>query len=1508
MREFFTFKRAALLLLMSLAAWCLPASGQEGNNGYYLSGLTGEDYLDFLCSGISSTCHLEKPEGAPDNVYILFQLEGGISTDEFQLIVNGQTSDAEGKLWITPDMWTDNHFEYTLEHKLGPQYVGKTYAYTLTLYASQSTDADPLAVFSGSRTVKRTVRLNTSPNRIAGDMSTNIPFTITVEAYDFAGTPNTMLMIRKKDGVSITSTSLEPLSGTNLSQSNSYDYFRIGELQDATYNFTLLCTQEFHDIIEMRIVDGDEQTIPYNLWVNVSVPFNVSETDIAGLTKIATDNNNAYLHDYISNKGYLNSENDSIRVEWDDSVSPARIRNLNFLFRSLTTLDVSAFDSLEYLTVNQAAITALDLSMLKKLRRVGLYGTSITSLNQVKLPDNPELQVYGSCEIAVGEQIDRYNYQLVSGNTVDLSGYAAIDGEPTTIKWFKGTDSGEVEVTAEWKQTSSYVFVVPAPTEADAGKQVRYWCEISTGKYPDWQLRSWDIQIVRGEINYSEDDIRLLKTQAAANPDCHELQQFVADSVQGWTEAWQEYYVDRNRKVAVDWNYETPARINKLRICEMSAVTNLDLSGFTELIYLDVTNLNEYSNDQQKHIGLETLDLTKNTKLRELEAQSNYALKTLNTSGLAALEFVSVRNNSRLTGLDLAASKSVLSELHLEGCDLEIDLTQFTVLRSLTLKNTSRYGDCLDKLPKDMESLNCCETEYPLLDFSNYPNLIHYGVPKNIQALDITGTGIWNLELSRSQIRYSALKAGSNVHVGGGSLIPIPNLPESAEFPWREEPVYDIAVGDTVDLSSEATIGGTASRYVWVDHHDWTESTGVFVPVEGEPGKFVYQGGGRRGEFYHCIISNERYCKHSEINGFSGWRLETYQILLPEIQATYAPAEVAALQAIVDGTESPALRRWWESEAWKNGNSTDARFQTSWMPNEETNTYHLEYLKISELGDTLTTLDVSSFTELRGLDCLGNGLTALSLQSNNQLAGFQVHSCPNLASLTLPEEKTNLTLLSCMWNNRIKSLDVSDYTNLQILEIYSCEGLTSVGDLSRLVHLESLWLNHTMLEPLEITAGIYPKLIKLGVPRKTEAIDVSGLERLERLDVDGSMLQYSTVTLQEGKTYAIEGVTNIKTIPGLSQLAPGYADFQPFHLFPSDGTFDLSAELSRFKGTAVSATACKAYAGEAPRTVTVKDKLGDKKNYIIEGGKIHDEVEIRFSNTDYPLWRMELSGQIVSCDGDANLDTKVDVRDVPVTVNHIVQSPDALPEDRFGFYEADMDRNHSVDAADLQGIINRILQPQTKSTPGLQDGYVSAVELSAESGYLYMDAEVPVATLQLELTGMPQAEPLLGKAAGLTQASTAGDTTRILGYSLQGVTIPAGKSVLMKLPEGARLTKAVFSDEKAQRLEVRTKGDIATSNETIRPEAGHRIANYPNPFRRTTTLVYQLDEAADDVCMQVFGFNGALVDIVGGLPAAAGENRFAYSARLGAGTYLYRLVVRKQGKTSYSKSNTFIIK
>ena len=100
-------------------------------------------------------------------------------------------------------------------------------------------------------------------------------------------------------------------------------------------------------------------------------------------------------------------------------------------------------------------------------------------------------------------------------------------------------------------------------------------------------------------------------------------------------------------------------------------------------------------------------------------------------------------------------------------------------------------------------------------------------------------------------------------------------------------------------------------------------------------------------------------------------------------------------------------------------------------------------------------------------------------------------------------------------------------------------------------------------------------------------------------------------------------------------------------------------------------------------------------------------------------------------------------------MNHITQSEDALPDDRFGFYEADLNNDNEVDVTDLQGIINLILQPQTKGANTLADGYIPTVELSAENGYLYMDAEVPVASLQLELTGMVKMMSLLGKAAAL---------------------------------------------------------------------------------------------------------------------------------------------------------------
>lgn len=1496
------------MLMCMAAVWCLPVKGADvTSNGYSIYGqLAGDNYHPTWTTGGGSNCTIFIQDGTlPDgelealtDPYILFKLDNPAQVGKFQMTVDGGSLDSEGKLWIKPTESYPQNWRFEYDYEITDRIIGEVFSYTISFYRSQDESQEPLVIFTGNQRIVDMAEIRFTPQRATGDIGTVIPVTLSFDPKGMSFLQNVEIRIEQPEGITL---SCDEGSLKRIDDWNTAWILPIDPAQGKkNYSLTVTASDSTKQYLSARLYTTDGTQILYcDASLMVSIPSDFSQKDIDGLQKIATDNNNTYLSDYIANKGYLQDNNDSIYLQWDENISPARINNLNLHFNSLTTLDVSAFDSLEYLIVNNASITSLDVSMLKRLKEIRLHSTDIINLDDVELPDNPGLVVAGRVDLPLGEQVSEYEYRLISGTPVNLSAYATMNGEQANFVWKKRVEGRETVV--EWEQTTPGIFTVPNPDEADEGKYVRYWCEISSSKYPEWEIRTYDIQLMRGAIDYSEDDIQLLKNLAAANPDCHELQQFVADSVKGWEEKWEDYYGnDRNRKVAVDWNYATPARISKLRIRNMGTVKNLDLSGFTELTYIDVCDLTQWMDGA--NVGLETLDLTKNTKLRYLEANGNWSLKVLKLSGLAALEEVYVRDCSKLESLDLSASKSTLKGLNIGFCDkLTVNLAELSALEYCDISSTTQYADYIANLPQSIQRLECNYTNYPLLDFAKYPNLKSYGIPQDVETLDISQTKLESVTMNGSKVRYSTFTPNQYTEqysCQGGSQITIPDLKESAES--QKETIYDIAVGDTVDLSTEAEINGVQSKYIWVDEYDRTESTGVFIPVPDEPGKFVYNGGGRPGVYYFCIISNEKYCEYSEINQWSGWRLVTFPIKLPEIKAGYAQAEVAALKAIVDNTDSPDLKHWWESEAWKSNEQQNqgGRFQVWWMLNEETHVYHVEALQLIGLGDTLTTLDVSAFKEMISLNCDQSGLSELSVKDNNKLQDLQINSSPELTTLILPDEKTNLRTLYCLYNNGLETLNVADYTNLRTLNLRSCESLTS-GDLSRLTNLEELWLNYTKLEPVEVANNNYPNLRILGVPRMTKSIDISNMQSLIKLDVNGSLLKFSTLTIGEGQTCSVEGQTNWVDIPGLA-LAPESSEPEPYYLFPTGGTFNIGSEMR------VDGVMTEIYLDND--NIKIVDKAGDMQSYTLEGGKLHDEVDLWLINDRYPMWELNLHGMIISCDGDANLDTKVDVRDVPVTVNHITQSEDALPYDRFGFYEADLNNDNNVDVADLQGIINLILKPQTKGANILADGYIPTVELSAENGYLYMDAEVPVASLQLELTGMTQAEPLLGKAAALTQASTVGDTTRIIGYSLKNVTIPAGKSVLMKFPEGARLAKAVFADEKARSLEVRTKGDIATSNETIRVTGSHEVANYPNPFRTTTTLAYTLDTEADAVELQVYNFNGAQVDIVQGLGTQAGENRCTYTTHLGSGMYVYRLAISRQGTIRYSKSNTFIIK
>ena len=301
-------------------------------------------------------------------------------------------------------------------------------------------------------------------------------------------------------------------------------------------------------------------------------------------------------------------------------------------------------------------------------------------------------------------------------------------------------------------------------------------------------------------------------------------------------------------------------------------------------------------------------------------------------------------------------------------------------------------------------------------------------------------------------------------------------------------------------------------------------------------------------------------------------------------------------------------------------------------------------------------------------------------------------------------------------------------------------------------------------------------------------------------------------------------------------------------------------------------------------------------------GEPKSTEKVTLNGAEYDAW-------VYTCDGDANLDMLVNVQDVTATVSYILRDKDNMIPN-FGFAEADVNYNNNVEIADVIGIVNLIHgKPVTKASALRSEAEVPVqMELDADN-FLTMNSQVPVAGIYLELVGAIDEIPLLGDAAKFLQASSLnGDTLRVIGYSLDGRTIPSGKSRILRMPAGVTLVGASFSDAKANSL--RSGGDaIVTSNAPI--EAISQLAavsNYPNPFRGSTTFRYQLTEAAESVTIHVFSANGALAAVLNGLPGEVGDNQYSATLTLPAGVYYYRLTAKTGHGVKASNTNIFICK
>ena len=162
---------------------------------------------------------------------------------------------------------------------------------------------------------------------------------------------------------------------------------------------------------------------------------------------------------------------------------------------------------------------------------------------------------------------------------------------------------------------------------------------------------------------------------------------------------------------------------------------------------------------------------------------------------------------------------------------------------------------------------------------------------------------------------------------------------------------------------------------------------------------------------------------------------------------------------------------------------------------------------------TITTLDLSGCTQLATLNCSGNKISTLKLNTNS----LKYFNCDDNAIAALDVSKnTALTHFSCGYN-ALTALDVSKNT---ALTHFSCgyNALTAI-DVSKNTALISLYCNGNSIAALDVSKNTALVSLSCGYNNALTALDVSKNTALARLDCSYNKITALDVSTNTALTY-----------------------------------------------------------------------------------------------------------------------------------------------------------------------------------------------------------------------------------------------------------------------------------------------------------------------------------------------------------------------------------------------------
>lgn len=531
----------------------------------------------------------------------------------------------------------------------------------------------------------------------------------------------------------------------------------------STFSFEIIGTA---DNIPIKLDWGNGTLVTYTI---TTIPSNISGT-LAGNTINIYGIGITSLHLSSRNLTALNVSESialkNLRCYYNELTSldvskNIALQNLDCSGNKLTTLDVSKNTLLTFLRCDYNQITILDVSKNTKLTDLDCYSNLLTVLDVSNNALLTKLQCYSNKLTFATLPLQqptwtRYTYSPQLKLALPKNEYALNEEIDLSSQL---TIGGNISVYT-WKTVGGITLVKDMDYTENNGIFVflkqpgdYFYCEMKNATFPDLTLTTENISIAQ-----TEPTITMITTRAVGN-----------------TFSFQIKSTTDNDPIKVDWGNGS---LTDYTIGTYTSSISGTLVGSTIKIYgVGIEHLYLYSRD------LTALDVTKNTSLKSLNCASN-KLSTLDVTKNIALISLWCYSN-QLTSLDVTKNTELIYLYCYANKLASLDITKNSVLKELS----------------------CGSNQITTLNAFNNALLTHLYCSNNlITSLDVSkNTDLTTLNCSSNQLKFSTL--------------PLKQTPW-ATYTYHPQntfnpPKKQYGLTETIDLSSELTVDGKTTNYIW---------------------------------------------------------------------------------------------------------------------------------------------------------------------------------------------------------------------------------------------------------------------------------------------------------------------------------------------------------------------------------------------------------------------------------------------------------------------------------------------------------------------------------------------------------------------------------------------------------------------------------------------------------------------------------------------------------------------